>query len=184
MSKEIWIDIDGYDGYYQVSSRCRFRSFKHNKPRIMKQTKDSQGYLMIGLSKGNVEKKYMVHNLFAKYFLPNPNNYKDINHLDFNPLNNKLENLEWCTHKRNMEHAAKKPGRQWAKNWLGKFGANHNTAKSVKQLDMKTGATIRIYGSTMEAHRELGIQPAHISEVARGNSNRRSAGGYKWEYIK
>lgn len=184
MSKELWIDIKGYEGYYQISSKCRVRSFKHNRLKIMKQTKDSGGYLMIGLSKNNTEKKYMVHNLFATYFLPNPLNYKHINHIDFNKTNNKLNNLEWCTHKINMEHAAKKPGRVWAKNWVGKFGSNHNTSKAVEQIDIKTNLVIKIFGSTMDAYRELGVQPAHISEVAIGKTNRVTAGGYKWRYIK
>lgn len=109
--KVIWKDIKGYEGLYQISnfgevirlrsydSRNHLRNFRIRKPRI---TKD--GYLQIGLHKNGIETKFLIHRLVAETFIPNPNNFLEINHKDENKQNNCISNLEWCDHKYNMTY--------------------------------------------------------------------------------
>ncbi|ELC8411524.1 NUMOD4 domain-containing protein [Clostridium perfringens] len=116
MVAEEWRDIKGYEGLYQVSNYGRIKSLLGwNGKRYVKRTKilaPSSQQLNINycrsvvkLSKNGERKDYKVHRLVAKAFLDNPNNYDVVNHKDGNPLNNNVENLEWCTQKQNIRHA-------------------------------------------------------------------------------
>lgn len=111
---EIWKDILGYEGYYQVSNLGNVRGIdrkvksKINKTgfRIVKGKKISPhinkyGYLSIRLRKEGSTKAFTIHRLVAMTFIPNPNNYPSVNHIDENKLNNTVSNLEWCTIKYN-----------------------------------------------------------------------------------
>lgn len=111
--EEIWKDIEGYEGYYQVSNLGRVRSVdryvKHwqggislFKGKIITGNDRTRKYKKVQLSKDGVSKGYYIHRLVAITFLPNPNNYPVINHKDEDPSNNCVENLEWCTQKHNM----------------------------------------------------------------------------------
>ena len=109
--KEIWRDIQGYEGYYQVSNRGRVKSLEridnnnHKvKEKILKMVSDKDGYLIINLYKNGKHKTCRIHRLVANAFLENPNNYPQINHLDENPKNNHVNNLNWCTAKQNNNH--------------------------------------------------------------------------------
>lgn len=113
---EIWKDIQGYEGFYQVSNLGRIKSFVGYNghiyvDRVMMlnpyKQKAGKNYLrsVVKLKKLGVPKEYKVHQLVAKAFIPNPQNYKVINHLDGNPLNNIVDNLEWCTQKHNIQHS-------------------------------------------------------------------------------
>lgn len=114
--KEIWKDIEGYEEYYQVSNFGRVKSFiGWNGHRYIKREQLLNPYKqqsgrnyyrsVVKLKKNKKSKDYRVHQLVAKAFIDNPNNYKIINHKDGNPLNNRVENLEWCTQKENVRHA-------------------------------------------------------------------------------
>ena len=116
--KEVWKEVKGYEGLYEVSNTGKVKSLygwngkKHVcRQRIMRPTIVDMGYgyrrYVINLCKEGKKKHYSVHRLIAEAFLPNPNNYKVVNHIDCNPLNNCVENLEWCTQKHNIEHAIK-----------------------------------------------------------------------------
>lgn len=112
MNSVEWRDIAGFEGLYKVSKRGEVLSLvgwdghKYvDRERIIKPTMTSTGYLKVDLVKGGKRKALKLHRVIAKAFIPNPNNYPVINHLDGNPLNNKIENLEWCTQKRNCKHA-------------------------------------------------------------------------------
>lgn len=98
--KEIWTDIEGYDGKYQVSSWGRVRGARG----IMKPYENHKGYLKIGLIKDGVREKHRVNRLVAKAFIPNFRNYPEVNHKDGNKKNNSVTNLEWVTGKQNREH--------------------------------------------------------------------------------
>ena len=90
---EIWLNIMGYEGQYQVSNTGYIRSIKRN--RILKPT-NINGYLQISLSNQGKIKKCLIHRLVAEAFLPNPNNLSQVHHKDENTFNNNVNNLEWC----------------------------------------------------------------------------------------
>lgn len=113
---EVWKDINGYEGYYQVSSYGRVKSLdcikeiksphggymnKRFKGRVLSPNDNGNGYLSVQLFKG--KRKY-IHRLVANAFLDNPSNYKEINHKDRNTKNNDVKNLEWCTRKYNVNY--------------------------------------------------------------------------------
>ena len=112
---EIWKDIPNYEGLYQVSNLGRVkRIFVNDKTRnqhsydkgelILKPQRNGTGYLWVRLYKNKQSKKYYVHSLVADTFLVKKDNDVEVNHKDKNTQNNCVDNLEFCTHKRNMEH--------------------------------------------------------------------------------
>lgn len=103
--EEIWKDIPGYEGHYMVSNLCRVRSLKHKKVKYLKPQLNSSDRDYVNLTMHGKTKCGFVYRLAALAFIPNPNNYPVINHIDGNHHNNCLENLEWCTQKHNIQHA-------------------------------------------------------------------------------
>lgn len=114
--QEIWKEIKGYEGYFEVSNLGNFRS----KDRIVKYKKDGirnypgkplltetilEGYQRIVLMKDAIKKRYMCHRLVAETFIPNPDNKPFINHINGNRSDNRVENLEWCTQSENERHS-------------------------------------------------------------------------------
>ena len=113
--EEVWKDIPEYEGLYQASTLGRIRSvdrlilsrggfFKHLKGVILIQTTAGRGYASVMLSKNGLTKRWNVHRLIALTFIPNPNNYPEINHKDENKTNNIWTNLEWCDSKYNANY--------------------------------------------------------------------------------
>lgn len=117
MKDEVWKDIQGYEGLYQVSNFGNVKSldkqvwggksFYFKKGEIKKKIIGSTGYWQVMLYKNNNHKTTKVHRIVAKVFIENPNLHNVVNHIDGNKLNNNIKNLEWCTHKHNSIHAAK-----------------------------------------------------------------------------
>ena len=109
ITKEIWKDIKGYEGLYQISNLGRVKSFpragtRTKKERILKTRFSYNGYERISLSKEDIDKAYFIHRLVAQAFISNPYNYKEINHKDENSRNNKVSNLEWCDRSYNINY--------------------------------------------------------------------------------
>lgn len=108
---EIWKDIDGFDGLYQISNHGRVKSFKrYREGRILKPARYTNGYLFVHLTPRNATKrgKYprqLVHRLVAQTFIVNPNNYPCVNHINGIKDCNFYWNLEWCTKRQNTQHA-------------------------------------------------------------------------------
>lgn len=104
---EVWEWINNYEGDYQISNKGRIKSFKTNKiGKILKPKKDGKDkYLMICLCKNGNKKYYLIHRLVAETFIPNPENKLQVNHIDGNKKNNKVDNLEWVTCSENINHA-------------------------------------------------------------------------------
>ena len=109
--EETWKDIDGFEGYYQVSNQGRVRSFAkswYTEPLILKQHINADGYANVYLSwagKGKKVTTYKVHRLVAQAFIPNPLNKREVNHIDGDKKNNAVWNLEWVTSSENSRHA-------------------------------------------------------------------------------
>jgi len=112
--EEIWKDIAGYEGAYQVSNLGRVKSFRQSskmgKPKewILKPSLINSGYGVVTLYSKEKREKFQIHRLVASAFLPNPNNLPCVNHRDENKLNNCVENLEWCTYQYNNNYGTAK----------------------------------------------------------------------------
>ena len=102
---EIWADIFGYEGHYQISTFGRVKSFKKGREKILMPFIDKDGYLQVAFFKVGKYKKFKVHRLVALAFIPNPDDKPQINHRDGCKLNNFAGNLEWCTGSENIQHA-------------------------------------------------------------------------------
>lgn len=102
---EIWKDVIGYEGLYQVSNLGRVKSFKFKNERLLGGTINHNGYRVVNLTKNGITKHKFVHRLVANAFIDNPQGKPFVNHIDSNPLNNMVSNLEWCTQSENVHHA-------------------------------------------------------------------------------
>lgn len=137
--QEIWKDVVGYEGLYQVSNFGRVKSLarKINHGRYIEDRGDvimtlflnRQGYFTVILSKNGEKKQHRVHQMVARAFIPNFDNKEMINHIDCNTQNNRVENLEWCTNSENQLHAI-------ANGLKTDIGVNHSLSK-LKQEDIK-----------------------------------------------
>lgn len=101
---EIWRNITGYEGLYQISTLGRVKSFHNDGERILK-LQISSGYYRVNLNKNGSNKNFRVHILVAKAFIPNPENKPVVNHKDLNTMNCRVDNLEWSTYSENTKHA-------------------------------------------------------------------------------
>lgn len=115
--EEIWKDIEGYVGFYQISNLGNVKSLERivirngiaqkRKERIMSKRKNDDGYYIAKLNLNKISKSISIHRLVAQAFIPNPLNLPEVNHKDCNRTNNCVNNLEWCTHTDNIQHSAK-----------------------------------------------------------------------------
>jgi hypothetical protein len=164
---ETWKDVKDYEYLYQISNLGNVKSLHYSggkKEKILKFSKDKDGYLQVNLTKNKKHKNYKVHRLVALNFIPNPDNLPQVNHKDENKQNNKVDNLEWCTNKYNNNYGTKN---DWNK-------------KSIIKFDLEDNI-IEIYDSIQEAIKDLQIKNhAHISECC--HHKRKKAYGYKWGF--
>lgn len=157
---EIFRDIEGYEGSYQVSNLGNIKSLNYknkNIEHLLSQGINQFGYKFVVLYKDNKQKNFRVHRLVASAFIPNPNNYKIVNHKDGDKQNNSYDNLEWCTYSENLIHAyhtgLMKPH----------FINNGKNKKKVKCIE--TGV---IYESVIEASKNTGFHFNNISQCCIG----------------
>ena len=177
---EEWKDINGYGGKYQISNYGNVRSFsKWSKGKILKggSCGNPGPYRFVCLVKTGRKdlKHFYIHRLVAEHFLDNPNNYSEVNHIDGNTLNNRADNLEWCSHKYNIVHAHN--------NGLFDFskisGSKHPNAKAVIQKT-KEGEFVKEWGSVNQIQRETPYLASSIFSCCKGRL--KTAYGYLWEY--
>ena len=154
MKKELWKDIKDYEGHYQVSNWGRIKSIKFGKERILKPVTDRHGYLLVSLWKNNKQKTYKVHRLVAEAFIPNPYNLPQVNHKDENPLNNNVNNLEWCNSKYNCNFGTR----------IERISKRRS--KTVLQYDLE-GNFIKEWKSTHECGRN-GYDQGNVAACCQG----------------
>ena len=170
--EEIWKDIEGYEGLYQVSNMGRVRSLRNNI--ILKSKIERSGYERVNLSVNNIHKDYYIHRMVATAFISNPNNCPIVNHKDEDRTNNRVDNLEWCTQKYNINYGTGNKKR-------GLSNTNGKCSKPVLQYT-KDGCFIKEWKSTMDVQRNLGFEHANISRCCRGKQS--YAYSYIWKYKK
>ena len=198
--KEIWKDVAGYEGLYQVSNKGRVKSLDHvapnnhfHKGQLLKQRCDKNGYLIVGLSNGK-HKWFKVHRLVALAFIPNPQNYPTVNHKNEIKTCNEVWNLEWMTVKDNNNHGTRKyrisvaqkgKSREYAKGEKNYFygkrfcGKDNVTSKKVYQYSLD-GQFINVFDCVREAAKAIGVSNGMISMVCRGE--RSQTKGYLLKY--
>lgn len=181
---EIWKDIQGYEGLYQISNYGRVRTVdrvsfqKHwqggeskylHKGKIRTPHMRKNGYFSINLVKDRKQKTFNIHRLVALHFIPRVEGKEYVNHIDADKTNNHVSNLEWCTQKENIQYAYDN----------GTKTPPHE--RKISQFDMD-GNLLKVWKSETEIERVLGIYQANIYKVCKGL--RKQAGGYKWQYTE
>jgi hypothetical protein len=156
--KEIWKDIKGYEGIYQVSNYGNVKNIKTNKMKVPNLS--NKGYLRVLLSNNKIKKQCSIHRLVADAFIDNPFNLKQVNHKDENKLNNNVNNLEWCTCQYNVDYSI---------------------SKKINQYDLDKNF-IRQWKSVSDASRNLNIPDNCIIQCCKKKQHR--AGNYIWEYTE
>ena len=169
---EIWKDIEGYNGLYQVSSKGRVKSLnykKTGKEKLLKSAKKS-GYPFVALYKDGKKKQTLIHRLVASAFIPNTDNKPCIDHINTDRTDNRVENLRWVTYKENMNNPL---------TIEKKSGENNPKIKPIIQFS-KDGKFMQKWNCIISVERELNIPHSNIIKVI--NGDRRTAGDYKWKY--
>ena len=176
---EIWKTIDGTDNKYAVSNLGNVKRLEHytivgpNKihyeERILKQYTSKDGYRVVHISINGKRYVKKVHRLVAQYFLDNPNDHPQVNHIDENRQNNSVENLEWCTAKQNSNHGSR----------------NEKLRKcsglKIAQYSL-SGELIKIWDSMSQASASFGCTTTCcIRRVCKGD--RKSYKGFVWKYV-
>ena len=174
--EEVYKNIDGYDGFYQVSNLGNVKSLKGKTERLLKQYKDKNGYLHVSLSKNSNLQTFQVHRLVCLHFIEN-NEDLVVNHKDGNKSNNILENLELVTQKENIKHSFVELGRNGT--MLGRTGKNHGASKQVAQI--KNDIILNTFENTVIAAQETNSNQSCISRVC--NGERKTHNGFNWKYI-
>lgn len=172
--EEVWKDIAGYEGLYQVSNLGRIKAFaKKGLPQDkILSCANSNGYRMIYLRKDGKRSYHSVHRLVAKAFIPNPKKMPFVNHKNEKKSDNRTENLEWCDAKYNTNYGTSIKRR-------AKAQTNKHGSIQVIQLSLQ-GDIIAEYPSMMEAERKTNIPARAICACCK--NYQKSAFGYIWKY--
>lgn len=171
---EEWKEIKGYEGLYLISNKGNVYSIRSK--RNLKIHMNWAGYCRVGLNKNNKQVKYSVHRLVASAFIPNPLNKEQVNHIDENKANNKVENLEWVTNLEN--HNCGTVNERISKSLTN----NSKKSKRVGAFNDK-GVLILEFPSIYEAERNTGINNCSIRDCIHHRKGVKRAGGYIWRLL-
>ena len=166
---EIWKDILGYEGLYQVSNFGRIKIINYRqtgREKIMKLQLKKNNYLDIGLTKDGKTKRFLIHRLVAQAFIPNTNNLPQVNHKDEDKQNNHYLNLEWCTHEYNINYGTRNEK------------CSKKLSKPVLQYTLD-GKFVKEWESIKECGRN-GFVSANIYKCCNGKRNKHK--GFIWRY--
>lgn len=188
---EIWKDIEGYEGLYQVSNEGRVKSIERTitmsngrprliRERILKQSLQSKGYYFVILCNDSEGKHKYVHRLVAEAFIPNLENKPCIDHINTIRTDNRVENLRWCTNKENCNNPLSVEHYKLNYDYLKRIGKalGEKRAKKVYQFD-KYGNLEKIWNSTTECNRN-GLNQGSVSRCCNGKIE--SYKGKKFSY--
>lgn len=177
---EIWKDVPGYEGLYQVSSKGRIK----RNDRIKCQQTDHGGYCTVALSKNSIQKWVLVHRIVAMAFIANPENKRTVNHIDGNKQNNNVENLEWATHSENIIHANNMGLRKVTE--AQRKAASENGKKTIdknrirKAVFLKKDTMKKEFISAHDAARFVSGSASAIIQCCKGK--KKTYKGYEWGY--
>lgn len=207
---EIWKDIPGYEGYYQVSNLGRYKSLdrdvvcrdgrlKHIKGKIRKTHKYTNGYLSICVCLNGIKKQLIAHRVVAQVFLPTEDKSLEINHKDENKENNVTSNLEWVTHRYNANYGTKVErtrgkltgklvgnknhmfGRTGSKSPVyGWHGKDHPSSLPVRRIDPNNNY-YKDFESITDAANELGVSVTAVNNVLKNRA--KTCLGYRFKYL-
>lgn len=189
--EEIWKDVVGFEGLYEVSNLGNIRSLPHEtliqrkkgKPyyirkqgKVVTPQQRQHGYLAVWLygnggNNGRSGKQYSVHRIVAEAFISNPNGYEEVNHINENKTDNRSCNLEWCTHRENSIHGTR--GER-----IGKANKNGKKSTPIAQYTLD-GELVKVFPSFQEAQRQ-GYQSGNVWCCVKGKYSH--AYGYIWRY--
>lgn len=212
LNSEVWKDIQGYEGLYQVSNLGRVKHLPYEyminntkiikKEHILKPHKNNCGYMLVSLFKSRKNRQFFLHRLVAKAFIPNTNNLPEVNHKDEDKTNNRLSNLEWCTRKYNINYgtAIERSVKTRKNNYKNKLVKEYKASKVKSKVKRKKekalakknkkvimrdiyGYKLREFNTLKEATFYLGKYPQGISTIRSCiNGKSYTAYGYVWEY--
>lgn len=191
-----WKPIKNYEGLYEISNDGRVRRVagwysNHGYRHATGKLKQScvKGYMDVSLYKNGKKSRYKVHRLVADAFIPNPKCYPQVNHIDGNKKNNKVENLEWVTQGQNMKHARDNglcpnntPKMRLARHNVGLLTQNILKTNPKKEVIVKkNNATIR-YPSCRECAKEFNVSASYMSYLCKGKHYSKKLGA-SFEYV-
>lgn len=184
MEQEVWKDIKGYEGFYQVSNMGRVKALEREVlysngrrhkygERFLSTFTNHKGYVTVCLCKNGVCTAKRLHQVVIGAFYERPYGLNSINHKDENKQNNRLDNLEYCTSKYNSNYGTR------AERYKEKVTNDPRRSKRVIQTNLD-GDFIREFPSLREIEREFGYEPVHIRDVC--NGKQKTSYGFKWKW--
>ena len=183
---EVWKNIEGFEGRYQVSNLGNVKSLNYmakGYPALLTPKTNNKGYAWVDLWKNGKSHPLLVHRLVAQAFLKNPDNCLQVNHKDENPLNNKVENLEWCSPSYNVRYSMNLHPTRTKVRKRRPNGIPYKWYQRVRQIDIQSEKIVNEYDYICDAVRavnkrnDFGIRQCCLGK-------RQTAYGYKWEFCE
>jgi hypothetical protein len=168
MDKEIWVPIIGHENFYEISNLGRVKSLKRvigrenfgsytREERFLKLVIKKSGYCVFSVMSNGLKEQIFLHRIIAEYFIPNPDDKAEVNHINGIKTDNRIENLEWATRQENAQHAF----RTGLMN--PQSGVTHYSSKRV--INLKTGET---FNTARDAAKSAGISTTHFYGMMSG----------------
>lgn len=189
--EEIWKDIKDYEGIYQISNLGIIKSLekKRNnkygsyiqKEKILKDAINNKGYKYIRLT-CRKKKKFYIHRLVAEAFIPNLENKPYINHIDCNPLNNRADNLEWCTPQENTNHMINLKRNIRTNIWCKRLKETQIKSKGRKVVRIDKFGGTKEYRYLNEVKND-GFSVGCVCNCCQHKKGWRTHKGFIWEYL-